>query len=88
MEDEGGAFRVIALLFAPHVAHDVVGEVRPDGIGRRGQTFDEVRHLFGAEIKGDAFVLRLGCKVAAEQYGGDEEEVESFHILVVFICSC
>ena len=88
MKDEGGAFRVVALLFAPHVAHDVVGEVRPDGIGRRGQAFDEVRHFFGAEIQGDAVVLRSSHKVAAEQDGGDEEKVESFHILVVFICSC
>ena len=88
LEDKGCALWVVALLFAPHVAHDVVGEVRPEGIWRWGQTFDEVRHLFGAEIQRDAFVLRSGRKTAAEQDGGDEEEVESFHILVIFMCSC
>ena len=65
-EHKSGAFRVVALRLAPHVTHDVIGEIRPDGIGRRWQALDEIRHLFCAKIQRNTVVLRLGLKAAAE----------------------
>ena len=69
---DGGTGRIAALRLAPHVTQDVVGEVNPDGVGRRRQALDEVGHLFRAEIQRNAIVLRLGLQAAAKQEGGEE----------------
>ena len=46
-----GALRVEALLLAPHVAQDVIGELGAHGVGRRRQALDQVRQLLRLEIR-------------------------------------
>ena len=63
---EGSTERIATLCLTPHVTHDIVGEVNPNGVGRRWQTLNEVRHLFRAEIQRDVVALRMGWQAAAK----------------------
>ena len=79
---ECGADRIAALCLAPHITHDIVANVNPNGVGRRRQSLDEVRHLFRVEIQRNVVALRLSLQAAAKQEGGKDYYEKLFHFVL------